>query len=57
MVMKKQVRKNKYARILNALGKGDNKKAWDEMVSIMADDGGIFILTPYEEVIKANKDK
>lgn len=57
MTMKKQDRKSQYCKIITALGKGDNKKAWEEVVSLAADDSGLFIFSSYEDVLKANSPK
>ena len=57
MPLKKQERKEAYGKIVTAMGKGQNKKAWDALLSMMSGDVGVFILGSYEDILEANKPK
>ena len=46
--MKKADRKEAYTKVTNALIAGNNELAYNEMVSLMADDVDLFALTSYK---------
>ena len=48
MTMKKADRKQAYVKVTNALISGDNELAYNEMLSIMADDVGLLVLANYK---------
>ncbi|CAM0103100.1 hypothetical protein MYOV065v1_p0053 [Vibrio phage PS15B.2] len=49
MTMKKQDRKAAYVKVTNALISGDNELAYNEMVSILADDVDLFVFANYQD--------
>ena len=52
MPMKKQERKDEYAKIIGLLLQSKNKEAYDKLCGMCGVDTGLFILADYDKTVK-----